>query len=265
MSFFSTSFISFPEEHFPDAGLPAAHLVSSPRNRFGYRGREFDDLGKRNILFIGDEWTEGLGVDYAATYPAIVARRLTAALGVDVHEFNLGHHGKSYDYIGRVLWCALNTLTPDFVFICFPPSDRREYIALDGRLIDYSPAYSSGAAPEGRKMGRIERELCASLGKVLTPFDEPITALKNYLLIEALLDERAIDWAFAFNGSDAALRHARLLTEAGWMKRERALATSFERLDEDPSHRCPGPRSHAAFGEAVSTRIREAWANRGRN
>jgi len=258
MKLFDSGFTDFPVEHFRETGLPRANLDSTPRNKFGYRGRELDDQGEINLLFIGDGWTEGVGVEYAQTFPSIVATRCSVGMKRDVREFNLGHRGKGFDYVSRVLWCALRNFTPDFVFVCFPDVDRREYFALDSRLVDYSPARAQAIEGGREKAQRVERELIGAMHKIFTLYDDPINALRNYLLIDALLAERGIDWAYSTNDSENARLHIDLLIEKGWFAADRYIGRPFGKVDEPsaaPGY--PGSVSHAQFGEMIFDELRE--------
>ena len=144
----------WPEAHLPASELPRGQTSVPPINSAGYRGREPLDLGEVNILFIGDEWTEGSNINYENSFAAIVAKKLSLKTGKRIHEFNLGQEGKSYDYVSRILMCSLELMKPEFVLICFPPMGRREYFALDGRLIDFDPIKAAaiiGVKPWGQQ------------------------------------------------------------------------------------------------------------------
>ena len=253
MKFFSKSLVDFPHKYYPNGTMPKVNLSCDPTNKFGYRCREFDDRGDVNILFLGDEWSLGESLDFGLIYSSLVCEKLSAQCGFGVHGFNLSHRDKGYDYISRTIWCALRTLNPDFVFICFPDMSRREYFALNGRCIDFSPAKASAIAEKRVKVNRIERELIGTMRDLCTRFDEPINALKNYVLIEALMSETGIPWAVSVNGNNAANEHLALLFEKKLFNKERFMDFTFDLIDVAPDNETPGVKSHEVFGNQLFT------------
>ena len=243
--------MTLPQEYLPGTRLPKGHVQSEPVNQDGYRGREFEDLGNWNILFIGDEYTEGVGIAEAETYPALVAEKLTEFCGRQVNAFNLGHHGKGYDYVSRILWCALNVMTPDFVFVCFPPMDRREYFAIDGRLIDYDRSRAEEIHSGALTVDRVEREITGNLRSLLTEYDAPINALRNVVLIEALLRGKNIPWSYGANARGN--KHLELLMSREWLEPNRYIGSRFGTCEFG----LPDTGAHAEFGNQIFTWIRD--------
>ena len=260
MKFFSKSILTFPMGQFPINEIPAVSLDTKPVNKQGYRCREFSDLGDKNIIFIGDEWTEGVGVSYPNTYSAIVTKKFSNLTGYSFHEFNFGHRNKSFDYITRIIWCALNVLKPDFVFMCFPKLDRREYFALDGRLIDYDSDQARKIANGEFSVNRIDQELTTHLHELLSDFDHSVNALKNFHLLECLLDDRDIPWAYSFNQNAITNEHTKALAESGLFDKHRYIGSSFNLIDRRcPRGEYPDDACHRLFGEKVFTWINEKY------
>jgi len=255
VKFLSNSMLVFPDAFFPENDIPRANLTSDPLNKYGYRCREFDDTGETNILFIGGAWTEGAGVEIYETYPAIMAARLAEETGTNIHEFNMGHSHKGYDYISRTLNCSLGILKPDFVFICFPEIDTREYFALDGRLVDYSAAKAVAIEAKTLNTDRVERELVDCMHTIYSQYDHAANAIRNYLLIDALLEKAGVDWAYSMIDTEAARGMVELCIEHGWMSREAYMGTPFRRIDAAAGGgEYPGVQSHEAFASELSAR-----------
>ena len=119
----------WPEAHLPGPYLPRGNTSVLPVNSAGYRGREPQDRGDFNILFIGDEHTEGTNISYEHTFSSLVSKKISSLKQKRICEFNLGQKGKSYDYVSRILMCSLEIIRPNFVFICLPI-----YLLCAGRI-----------------------------------------------------------------------------------------------------------------------------------
>ena len=219
MKFFNKYSMIWPEAHLPGSHLPRGQTSVSPVNSLGYRGREPLGTSDFKILFIGDEWTEGTDIAYEKTFPFLIAKTISSLTGKSVHEFNLGQEGKSYDYVSRILMCSLELIKPNFVFICFPPMGRREYFALDGRLINYDPIIAESIICGEIETDSVEQEIIKNLNSTLTKFDALANALKNVILIEALLEERNIRWAFG--ATSPGNENIDLLLSRSWLSEDR--------------------------------------------
>lgn len=216
----------WPEAHLPASELPRGQTSVPPINSAGYRGREPLDLGEVNILFIGDEWTEGSNINYENSFAAIVAKKLSLKTGKRIHEFNLGQEGKSYDYVSRILMCSLELMKPEFVLICFPPMGRREYFALDGRLIDFDPIKAAAIIRGEIDSDSIEREIIKNLHSIITKFDDLANALKNAALIEALLNDTGVDWAFG--ATSPGNENINELLSRDWLSEDRYIGSVLD-------------------------------------
>jgi hypothetical protein len=81
--------------------------------------------------------------------------------------------------------------------------------------------------------------------------------LKNYLLIESVLDSRAIPWGFSMVPAPRVVEPVMDLMQAGWIRPLRYLGEPFEVVDyvsREDSH--PGPESRKRFADKV-----HAWFN----
>ena len=68
-----------------------AFTMTLTTNRAGWRGPEFGTAPAGTVLFLGDSYTMGYGVDDGREFPALVARDLPA--GVEVRNFGIGGTG----------------------------------------------------------------------------------------------------------------------------------------------------------------------------
>ena len=101
-------------------------------NSHGFRTDEFDC--RPAGLAFGCSYTEGVGLRYNETWPALLANKLS------MHLWNLGVGGASSGTIYRLLSYYLNDkkldLTIKFVAINIPPKSRFEY--FDGIIDDFA-------------------------------------------------------------------------------------------------------------------------------
>ncbi len=115
----------------PFSLIPGTYEIEGGRritiNSMGYRGAEFSrhkTPGTLRILFVGDSFTYGYGVDDADTIPRLVQAHLEAAGRDRVEVINAGFHGScpmQYDLYLRSEGYALE---PDvIVMVVFPGND----------------------------------------------------------------------------------------------------------------------------------------------
>jgi hypothetical protein len=123
------------ERHFPGV----FDFIYS-NNSLGWRGpREFraDKQATYRVLFLGDSFTYGLGVNDEKTFAAQVEKILTAdRLSVEV--MNAGCPGKGTDYEVKVFDTVGRKFHPDLTVLCFfcndfQDNERAEYYNVDKR------------------------------------------------------------------------------------------------------------------------------------
>ena len=250
-------YCAFPIEHYPMNEIPEVSL-GYDTNRYGYRCGEFSDRSRLNVLFLGDGWTEGLGVADDEIYPEIACRIAGQRLGVDVTNWNLGHRIKGYDYLARIIMSAVPVLKPELVFISLPSPRRREFFGLDGQMVDFGPERLQALEEAPETLSSIEKDLLGHWRVLESDYDDLSWAILNHKLCEEVLNGAGISWGYACNGEPDAVTPASRLMSDGWMDPMRKLKTDFGLSDEAAGHPgMPGPESHRVFAEAVAEWIIE--------
>ena len=100
---------------------------------------------------------------------------------------------------------------------------------------------------------RVEHEINESMHAIFTPQDHLANALRNYLLIDGLLEQAGVEWAYSMIDEDNARPPAELLMDRGWFNAGKYIGSPFRKIDQaadDGDH--PGPESQAKIAEAVT-------------
>jgi hypothetical protein len=88
-------------------------------NSYGFRGPELKDKpspGTMRIVVLGDSFTFGQGVPYAASYPAVLQRQLASA-GIAAEVLNFGVPGHSPPQSFALAKARVAPLQPDLVLL----------------------------------------------------------------------------------------------------------------------------------------------------
>lgn len=88
-------------------------------NSYGFRGPELNNgppLDKMRIVVLGDSFTFGQGVSYAASFPAVLQERLRSA-GVDAEVLNFGVPGHSPPQSFALAKARVLPLKPDLILL----------------------------------------------------------------------------------------------------------------------------------------------------
>jgi lysophospholipase L1-like esterase len=127
---------------------PLGNGYNFSHNSLGFRGsREYgpDKGAAFRVLFLGDSFTYGVGVDDAQAFPQRVEEILRAK-NYSVEVINAGNPGKGTDYELRFLQIMGPKIKPDLVVVCFYWNDfydnvEGEYFRLgkNGELIPRKP------------------------------------------------------------------------------------------------------------------------------
>lgn len=88
-------------------------------NSYGFRGPELSEVpsvGKMRIVVLGDSFTFGQGVNYAASYPSVLQEQLNRA-GIDAEVLNFGVPGHSPPQSFALAKARVAPLKPDLVLL----------------------------------------------------------------------------------------------------------------------------------------------------
>ncbi len=102
-------------------------------NELGYRtGSPEKAPGTLRIVFVGDSWTFGMGVERLASYPEQVARLANDHAGIDspVEAWTLALPG--YNTLNELaaLWYFFDELEPDIVVLCLSGNDNHSTLSV---------------------------------------------------------------------------------------------------------------------------------------
>jgi len=120
--------------------FPGVFAFRYSNNSLGWRGRrEYQEKKTTDyrVLFLGDSYTYGLGVDDDQTFAALVEKDLRAGL-LSVEVMNAGVPGKGTDYALKCFQTVGRKFHPDLTvlgFFCndFQDNARGEYYNIDSR------------------------------------------------------------------------------------------------------------------------------------
>jgi hypothetical protein len=159
-------------------------------NALGYRCRDLDTQADIRMLSIGCSWVFGVGVAQRHLFHELLAIRLRERLGATVANYNLGQSGNSNDGIARILHLAIPQVRPHLVLVLFTRANRREYLTVDDRRINFSPsAIKRIVGPDPTF-----REVCAHFSALLSEQDDVINFFRNFKSVQALL--RDTPWLY---------------------------------------------------------------------
>jgi len=164
-------------------------------NDYGYRCAPFSSRSEINVVFIGCSWIFGTGLPEEATAASIFCRLLEKQVGKTVTNWNLGFPAKSNDYIARTLLCAVPLLRPDLVVVNFTYAPRREYIPLDGEMMNLLPAFKTLHLVRDLVRRRLYKHLYA----LASEYEDQMNLFKNYKLVELVLEKHKTRWLFSAN------------------------------------------------------------------
>jgi hypothetical protein len=219
----------------------ALESVGYEFNRFGYRSGAFRrEPGAAATLFLGDDFTFGVGVPFANAWSTIVADRLAAAWGIPVQQFNLAFPGAGPDHAAMLLHQSVDLLEPDAVFILWPRFASTMWFPNASGVQLFAPDV---------KPGEYAREYRAYL-----ELTTPAQAFFNYVRDFHFVDDRLARLSIPYFWSNVEPFPLDVLEHYVPLDR---FVGAFETVDKGRDNVHPGIASHARFGElAVAAAVR---------
>lgn len=215
-----------PLQEVPFHAFPNVEGTGARLNDQGYPTEEFVRTADLALLAIGDETLQPQG---QISFLEVARDELQKSMGKTVQSWNLGLAGRGCDYISRTLMCGINVLQPELVIVHFGRTDRREYFRNDGKRINYSAEYKTAqvqGSPLWKKLGSVDKIVIEHLNQLQNENDDNANFLKQYKLIETMLERRRIIWGFsAVPEVEPLLRY---LIERKWVRQERYLGSCFD-------------------------------------
>jgi hypothetical protein len=158
-------------------------------NELGFRADSIHKEGQK-IMAIGCSNTEGVGVDDKDTWPAVLSSMIPNSVNV-----NLGHGGRSNDYISRTLLTFYDFFKPDLVIILYTNLHRREIYTEENGIEGFVPTHSFGYfknIADGIKKQSM-------LFKLQNDNEDYINWYKNHQLIKLFLESKKCNWVWDGN------------------------------------------------------------------
>ncbi len=153
-------------------------------NELGFRADSISKDGFK-IMTIGCSNTEGVGVDDKDTWPALLCSMIPNSVNV-----NLGHGGRSNDYISRTLLTFYDLFQPDLVIILYTNLHRREIYTEENGVEGFIPTHANGYfrnTPDGTRKQSM-------LFKLQNDNEDYINWYKNHQLIKLFLESKKCNW-----------------------------------------------------------------------
>jgi lysophospholipase L1-like esterase len=141
-------------------------------------------------MTIGCSNTEGVGVDDKDTWPALLSSMIPNSVNI-----NLGHGGRSNDYICRTLLTFYDYFKPDLVIILYTNLHRREIYTERNGVEGFIPTHSNLYFKETTDGKKIQNYLF----ELQNDNEDFINWYKNHLLIKYFLELKKINWIWDGN------------------------------------------------------------------
>lgn len=135
--------------------LPGVYDYEYQNNSLGFRGGREYAIQKQTsfrLLFLGDSFTYGIGVNDKDTFVNLIEEQL--AKDYSIEAINAGSGGKGTDYAVKLFEIVGYQLRPDITCLCFFPNDfidnqRCEYYSvIDGQIIPLGLSHTVNAKKE---------------------------------------------------------------------------------------------------------------------
>ena len=221
--------------------------VSYSFNPAGYRCEGFDCRKDLVVVSVGCSWTQGIGVPWEHTYPEVFCQQLRRHTEKSVTNWNMGFEAKSNDYIARTLLCVLPILKPDVALVTFTYPNRREYVSVDGEMIDL-------LASHVKSRNRKHRDILQHLLALASHHEDLLNMYKNYKLAEFALNQAGTKWLFS------AVRVDQFAPIVNLLDSRRFVEVGIPRLDNARDSIHPGVRSMQAYARSLFSRFLEVYS-----
>jgi lysophospholipase L1-like esterase len=153
-------------------------------NELGFRADSIYKDGIK-IMTIGCSNTEGVGVNDNDTWPALLCSMIPNSVNI-----NLGHGGRSNDYISRTLLTFYDFFQPDLVIILYTNLHRREIYTEENGVEGFIPTHTNGYFRDTANGSRKQ----SMLFKLQNDNEDYINWYKNHQLIKLFLESKKCNW-----------------------------------------------------------------------
>jgi hypothetical protein len=158
-------------------------------NELGFRADSIYKEGFK-IMTIGCSNTEGNGVDDKDAWPAILCSMIPNSVNI-----NLGHGGRSNDYICRTLLTFYDFFKPDLVIVLYTNLHRREIYTEENGVEGFIPTHAYSYF--SRTADGIKKQ--SMLFKLQNDNEDYINWYKNHQLVKLFLESKKCNWIWDAN------------------------------------------------------------------
>ena len=158
-------------------------------NELGFRADPITKEGFK-IMSIGCSNTEGVGVGDNDTWPSLLSSMIPNSVNI-----NLGHGGRSNDYICRTLLTFYDFFQPDLVIILYTNLHRREIYTEKNGVEGFIPTHTNGYFRDTADGSRKQ----SMLFKLQNDNEDFINWYKNHQLIKLFLESKKCNWIWDGN------------------------------------------------------------------
>lgn len=170
-------------------GKNTQQIISGCKYSYNELGFRADSIYKEGfkIMTIGCSNTEGIGVDDEDTWPALLCSMIPNSVNI-----NLGHGGRSNDYICRTLLTFYDFFKPDLVIILYTVLHRREIYTEKNGVEGFIPTHPNLYFRETIGGEKIQNYLF----ELQNDNEDFINWYKNHLLIKYFLESKKCNWVW---------------------------------------------------------------------
>ena len=153
-------------------------------NELGFRADSIYKEGFK-IMTIGCSNTEGVGVDDKDTWPELLSSMIPNSVNI-----NLGHGGRSNDYICRTLLTFYDFFEPDLVIILYTNLHRKEIYTEENGVEGFIPTHPNLYFRQTKNGEKIQNYLF----ELQNDNEDYINWYKNHMLIKYFLESKKCNW-----------------------------------------------------------------------
>lgn len=216
-------------------------------NELGFRADSISKDGFK-IMTIGCSNTEGVGVDDKNTWPALLSSMIPNSVNV-----NLGHGGRSNDYICRTLLTFYDFFKPDLVIILYTNLHRREIYTEQNGVEGFIPTHANGYFKDTSDGSKKQ----SMLFKLQNDNEDFINWYKNHQIIKLFLESMECNWIW--DGSNAIRTH---YTDDNMFNKDYCHLTDKtpnKLIDNGTDGIHPGPIHNKTYSEFLYETIKERF------
>ena len=219
-----------------------SHIIDGCNYTFNELGFRADSIAKEGfkIMTIGCSNTEGVGVDDKNTWPALLCTMVPNSVNI-----NLGHGGRSNDYICRTLLTFYDYFKPDLVIILYTNLHRREIYTEQNGVEGFIPTHANGYFRDTADGIRKQ----SMLFKLQNDNEDFINWYKNHQLIKLFLESVKCNWIWDGSEKIRTFYNDEFMLDKDYCNLTNETANKL--LDNGTDNIHPGPKHNRFYAESI--------------